>query len=798
MQLIQQFKQIITFIEDKFGLWAEIITRHIFRSAPTLILPPLIQILDAISTLDDPQQRQQHIIPSPLIKYIAYAHNTLICLFRAHFTADLILPLTYYTTIPRWPYTVPPVLHKIRNTLITFYTSIPQTLRRQHTGLESPLLDEIISYYQRVIRHEADILETYAYKQSLANIPEETPDTLNRLDQDISTHHRSIPQDLQHTLYVPFAQQRNIPTTADTLFHALYNSTTDRNLVHFNQFTYLTNTAYHRSDHSSTQQSQQLSLPPSPETDNLDSPERAEPPLHRDSPIFYEARESPTPAVNIASRPIIRNPRDDTPPTHPHIEGNASNTIRPPMTTNNPNPSELHDNIAKAIETSIQQLWHRQIEPQLNRRNDEARQFMDDVQQQMSIMRQSLDEPTTHICPTTPFNDNDHNPRHSGSSNQTQHFHYPRVIEPPPATSSNAETLYDTRDNNRDARQEPPATTTAIATTNQNQTTAIVPYKTKRPVDIDKYITGMDNPILTEDDMERFSRKPLDHLTDAHVRAFAEQLEQHLTANPNDLEHNAEGTALRKLIHQTPIRFLGPWLQIYLNPGIQFTYPKTQYWRKKFEENIHYCMPKQAKKPEMTDCFEQLTRIIEERLPLPDNNNQRNNQNQRNFFNNNSNQQRNYNNNNYNNHNNYNQNQNNYQNRNDYQNRNNYNRNNQQYSNNNNNYYNNNNNFQSSYNNNNHPNNYPNPQRNNYDNRNNQPPPQQQRPNNYDNRNNQYRNNDQRQQNQDRRNQNYNTNNMDDIEQDFYNITTQDDFPSFDDMPNLQQDNDIQEQQDFQ
>ena len=159
---------------------AEIITHHTFPSIPAIIVPPLIQILDRVSAVGE-TRRKQHTIPPALIKYLAYAHNNLVSLYRVHLPANLILPLTYYTTTPRWPYTIPPLIHKIRSILLTFYTSIPETLRIQKAGITSPLLDEIIIYFQRIINHESDILETYAYKKSLANTPEHTPRGTDRI-----------------------------------------------------------------------------------------------------------------------------------------------------------------------------------------------------------------------------------------------------------------------------------------------------------------------------------------------------------------------------------------------------------------------------------------------------------------------------------------------------------------------------------------------------------------------------------------------------------------------------------------
>ena len=135
-----------------------------------------------------------------------------------------------------------------------------------------------------------------------------------------------------------------------------------------------------------------------------------------------------------------------------------------------------------------------------------------------------------------------------------------------------------------------------------------------RTVDLREFLRGTRYPILTEDDLERFGRKTLDRLTDQQITSFAEQLERFLTHDPHNYEFLAEGNALRRLMQYTRPRRLGAWLQLYVNPTIQFTFPKSQFWQKKYDENAHLCLPQPHQKPDISESIEQLTRILATRL----------------------------------------------------------------------------------------------------------------------------------------------------------------------------------------
>ena len=447
-----------------------------------------------------------------------------------------------------------------------------------------------------------------------------------------------------------------------------------------------------------------------------------------------------------------------------------------------------------AIATAMDHLWQTRIQPSLEQQRDENRQRYEDIQIQLDSVRRSVTDSVRPLSSTSRSS-----ALHHPTSTQFSPHHSPilsslRDNESPTAIRTSRIRWEDNTIPPPPPRDPAPSFTTPPLQTSSHQ-------RNQRSVDLTAFLTGTRNPLLTEDDLERFARKQPEKLTDYEIRAFADQLERYLSADPENHEFIAESAALRKLIQSTKPSLLGAWLQLYTNSTVQFSYCKTLFWRRKYDENAHRCIPRPHRGPDIPECLERLTRTIEDhfqptnRSPgngnppqRPQNNNnyrpnnQRpydNNQNRnfqpqysqnyqpRNDNNRNNGNQQNYNRNdqNRNNNQNYNSNRQPYQQQQQYSNQ----QPRQQYDN-----RQNNNSNQQSF----RPNNQQNPPQNQQQNR----PQQQQnqRPNNYDNRNNPSRNFDPRQQNSDRRNNQQQHNNVEEIQQDFYDITSNEDLPSYD------------------
>ena len=122
--------------------------------------------------------------------------------------------------------------------------------------------------------------------------------------------------------------------------------------------------------------------------------------------------------------------------------------------------------------------------------------------------------------------------------------------------------------------------------------------------------------MMTEDDMHRFARKQPECLTEQQTRAFADQLEQYLTHDRDNPHYIDEGNALRRLAQYIKWRTLASWLQLYANLTIRFRFSKREFWRRKYDEHAHLCMPQPHQTPDITESIDRLAKNLEARLDI--------------------------------------------------------------------------------------------------------------------------------------------------------------------------------------
>ena len=263
-----------------------------------------------------------------------------------------------------------------------------------------------------------------------------------------------------------------------------------------------------------------------------------------------------------------------------------------------------------AITTTIEHLWQTRIQPCLQQQRDENRQCYDDIQLQLHLTRRPLPD----------------QPRHPPSSTRSSGLHH---STPTPFSPQHSPILSSLR-----PHESPTTTHTSRIRWDDNSTPpppprdplpSITPpplptsphHRNQHSVDLTAFLTGTRNPLLTEDDLEHFARKQPEKLTDFQIRAFAEQLERYLASDPTNHDFIAKGTTLRKLMQYTRPGLLGAWLQLYANPTVQFSYSKTLFWRHKYDENAHRCIPRPHHSPDIPECLERLTRTLEDHFQPP-------------------------------------------------------------------------------------------------------------------------------------------------------------------------------------
>ena len=137
-----------------------------------------------------------------------------------------------------------------------------------------------------------------------------------------------------------------------------------------------------------------------------------------------------------------------------------------------------------------------------------------------------------------------------------------------------------------------------------------------KALDLHQFLADSRPPMLTEDDMQRFARKSSERLTEQQTHAFADQLEQYLMHDRDNHEFIEEGHALRKLAQYMKWRTLASWLQLYANPTVRFRFSKCEFWRRKYDEHAHHCMPQPHHTPDITESIDRLARGLEARLDL--------------------------------------------------------------------------------------------------------------------------------------------------------------------------------------
>ena len=293
-----------------------------------------------------------------------------------------------------------------------------------------------------------------------------------------------------------------------------------------------------------------------------------------------------------------------------------------------------------AVSSEMRQLWDCQIAPHITRTVHESiqptRQQLYDVQQQVTNVRQSLHDelqrpstrasysgpeqqlsgPNTAIRPSFSTRQRDTD---TVTMNATTRLEWADAVEhtQPSRTTTNLPPI----DNNNSAPSQQWADSLAAAMERRQKPKAL---------DLQQFLADPRPPMLTEDDMQRFARKPSERLTEQQTHAFADQLEQYLMHDRDNHEFIEEGHALRKLAQYMKWRTLASWLQLYANPTVRFRFSKCEFWRRKYDEHAHHCMPQPHHTPDITESIDRLARGLEARFDLRDSSQPRNNQNFRN------------------------------------------------------------------------------------------------------------------------------------------------------------------------
>ena len=540
-------------IRQHCGLSALRTTAHFLKILPTLIIYPLLPVI--LTCIDSPHRDtipHGH-FPTSLLHPLLLLQNTLVAIFRLYLTSALFLPLSYFTPQRHFTHVLFLILGCFREAILYLFHEIPIMIHNHYSVPSLTLFCTITQFGDLIINRETRLLATYldqyyfaTYSQPISSLSD-TPQ---------SSHNPSPPPSptTLHHLYTPFALPYITTFPAEHIYRAYYDPTCTTSLTNLEQYLFCAHTAY-----TNPAPIHPSSIPCSslfPSSLHLHHPS-APTTSYTHTPAFQSESHtnftSPPPSSTMAPPTNSPSQREHTVDHTTQSTTSCSNPLVSPHSTSHQESTlPTYDNMTHAITTAIEHLWQNRIQPCLEHQRDENRQCYNNIQFQLDSVRRSLTDQTRppfsttryfglHHSTPTPFSPHHSpilsslRPNESPASTHTSHIHWEDNPTPPPPPRDPA----------------PPATPQTLQTSSRQ--------RNQRSVDLTAFLTVNCNPLLTEDDLERFARKQPEKLTDYQIRAFAEQLERYLISDPANQEYLAEGTALRKLIQHTKPGLLCAW-----------------------------------------------------------------------------------------------------------------------------------------------------------------------------------------------------------------------------------------------
>ena len=593
---------------------------------PTTLIGPLLQLIN-VSTHYPPDID----CPPPLIHHMALphifiVHHTLLYIFRIEFDQGVLRLLTHITPTQRRGIT-PTVISIFQDLLERFLNeALDITLRYINPHFASSI-PTIFQHLTCIVRYECRRLHAthLSIQPQNSDASPLTPRTREAFYQPQPlTPPKNLASDQLLTLFYSTLQQFNTSTT-----NTRSQTTTPTTL---------------RPTSTTTDFASPRPASPSPRISDDTSIEVVQP----DSPHSSDFGEVHEPLLNQdnMANSSLRRERDASPMTDSirrmeTVDDAASDLSR--RNTDLP-LAAWQESVQKAtrdaVSSEMRQLWDCQIAPHITRTVHESiqptRQQLHDVQQQVTNVRQSLHDELQR--PSTRASYSGPEQQLSNPNTAIRSFFATRQRDTDTVTM-NATTRLEWADTVE--HTQPSRTTTNLPPINNNNSTpsqqwidsfAAAMERRQKPkaIDLQQFLADSRPPMLTEDDMQRFARKSPERLTEQQTHAFADQLEQYLMHDRDNYDFIEEGHALRKLAQYMKWRTLASWLQLYANPTIRFRFSKREFWRRKYDEHAHHCMPQPHHTPDITESIDRLARGLEARLDLRESSQSRNNPNFRN------------------------------------------------------------------------------------------------------------------------------------------------------------------------
>ena len=107
-----------------------------------------------------------------------------------------------------------------------------------------------------------------------------------------------------------------------------------------------------------------------------------------------------------------------------------------------------------------------------------------------------------------------------------------------------------------------------------------------------------------------FPRIPDYQLNERLVTSLLEHLAQQLSIDSAHTSNCREAQCIRNLRTSFHWRRLALWLRTYTDKSIHLSYPRTEYWTRLYDTNVHYCHHQQPEQLDLATALQRLTQNL--------------------------------------------------------------------------------------------------------------------------------------------------------------------------------------------
>ena len=107
-----------------------------------------------------------------------------------------------------------------------------------------------------------------------------------------------------------------------------------------------------------------------------------------------------------------------------------------------------------------------------------------------------------------------------------------------------------------------------------------------------------------------FPRIPDNQLTERLVTSLLERIAKQLSIDSSHNQNCREAQCIRMLRTSFHWRRLALWLRTYTDKSIHLSYPRTEYWTRLYDQNVHYCHQQQPEQLDLATALQRLTQNL--------------------------------------------------------------------------------------------------------------------------------------------------------------------------------------------